>query len=110
MSPYHIEFYDFDTNEEKAIQKTIEDLSKVIKDITYYDLSVSLDVYNSDKVFVVVHGFKNLAAAASFGQDLTKKSRNKSRPTVKRAYFAISSPNYTIVQRHKNVDKYTKPQ
>jgi tetratricopeptide (TPR) repeat protein len=101
--------YGFAKDETKAISKTMEDLNKIIKDITYYDLSVSLDVYNPEKVLVVVHGFKNLAAAASFGNDLTK-TRNKKRPTVKREFFAISSPNYAIVQRHKNLESYLKPQ
>nr|WP_232827339.1 tetratricopeptide repeat protein [Winogradskyella aurantiaca] len=101
--------YEFEKNDSTAIEKTIKDLNIVIKDITYYDLSVSLDVYSIEKVFVIVHGFKNLAAAASFGEDLTKK-RNKKRPTIKREYFAISSPNYAIVQRHKSLDKYLKPQ
>jgi len=101
--------YGFDTDETKAISKTMADLNTVIKDITYYDLSVSLDVYNSEKVLVVVHGFKNLAAASSFGNDLTK-TRNKKRPAVKREFFAISSPNYAIVQRHKNLESYLKPQ
>ncbi|MEM1001304.1 MAG: tetratricopeptide repeat protein [Bacteroidota bacterium] len=101
--------YGFDKDETKAINKTIEDLESIIEDITYYDLSVSLDVYSTDKVLVIVHGFKNLAAAASFGNDLTK-TRNKKRPTIKRDFFAISSPNYAIVQRHKNLESYLKPQ
>ena len=101
--------YEFSTDETKAIDKTIEDLEVVIKDITYYDLSISRDVYSPTQIFVIVHGFKNLAAASSFGLDLTK-IRTKKRPVIKRSYFAISSPNYTIVQRHKNLERFLKAQ
>jgi tetratricopeptide (TPR) repeat protein len=101
--------YEFETTETEAIDKTVEDLNAVIENIAYYDLSVSQDVYSPTKTLVIVHGFKNLAAASSFGSDLSKKRDNK-RPVIRRAYFAISSPNYAIVQRHKNLDSFLNPQ
>lgn len=101
--------YEFGPEETKALNKLVEDLQKVVDDITYYDLKISRDVYSPNKILVLVHGFKSLAAAQSFGQDL-KIRRNKDRPVIKREFFTISSPNYAIVQRHKSLDNYLKAQ
>jgi hypothetical protein len=32
------------------------------------------------------------------------------KPKITRSYFAISSPNYAIIQRHKNLNTYLKLQ
>ena len=74
----------------------------VLKNIKYYDLKSSVDVYSPDTTFVIVHGLKNAQIAKTFDQLLTKEDKKK----IKKPYFAISSPNYQIIQIHKNLDAY----
>ncbi|WP_303316539.1 tetratricopeptide repeat protein [Flavivirga abyssicola] len=80
-------------------QKTLDE---VLKNIRYYDLKSSVDVYNSSTVFIVVHGLKNAEVAKAFRQLIIEEDKNK----IKEPYFAIASENYQIVQIHKNLDAY----
>lgn len=80
-------------------QKTLDEILDGIK---YYDLKSSIDVYNPETKFVVVHGLKNAQVANTFDQLLTKEDNKK----IKAPYFAISSANYQIIQIHKNLDSY----
>ena len=99
--------YEFSKKEEPKIKDFIEKLNKIIEPLTYYDLTVSRDVYTVDKTLVVIHGFKSLAGASSFGRDLEYDPK-KRKPLITRPYFAISSPNYAIIQRHKNLEMLFK--
>ena len=101
--------YEFNAGEEKKITELIDQLNAIIEPLTYYDLSVSKDVYTADKTLVVIHGFKTLSAASSFGKDL-EYDKKKRRPRITKPYFAISSPNYAIIQRHKNLEVYLNAQ
>jgi hypothetical protein len=68
-------------------------------------LSSSKDVYNKNTTFIVVHGFKTIEGAKGFS-DLLEERKSK----ITRPYFAISSPNYEIIQMHKNLDEYLNSQ
>ncbi|MFB9055233.1 hypothetical protein ACFFU9_00615 [Mariniflexile ostreae] len=91
---------------EKATQSVIQDfntvLNEVLLNIKYYDLKTSIDVYNPDTVFVVIHGLKNKTVAKTFDQLLIKEDKKK----IKKPYFAISSKNYQTIQIHKNLETY----
>tara|TARA_R110002096_G_scaffold111174_2_gene242732 strand:- start:5336 stop:7846 length:2511 start_codon:yes stop_codon:yes gene_type:complete len=82
-----------------AFQKTLDE---VLESIRYYNLKSSVDGYNPETKFVVVHGFKNPQVAKTFDQLLTKENKKK----IKAPYFAVSSANYQIIQIHKNLDSY----
>lgn len=82
-----------------AFQKTLDE---VLKSIRYYNLKSSVDRYNTETKFVIVHGFKNSQVAKTFDQLLTKEKKKK----INAPYFAISSANYQIIQIHKNLDSY----
>lgn len=77
-------------------------LNKVLKNIKYYNLTSSVDVYNPDTTFVIVHGLKNKVVAKTFDQLIIKEDKNK----IKKPFFVISSPNYQIIQIHKNLLDY----
>jgi tetratricopeptide (TPR) repeat protein len=90
-------------------QKTREDsdtfrskLEKILQDLNYSHLKVSRDVYDPARVLVVVHGFDSPERAAGFAELL---SINKKYQIQKNSFY-ISTPNYRIVQIHKNLDKY----
>ena len=86
-------------------------MEEAVKDIDYYQLSISEDIYNNATNFVVVHGLKSINGARGFGEILKdNKDKKKKRPKIERDYFAISSPNYQIIQIHKNLDDYIEKQ
>lgn len=94
--------FKFERSNPEAISGFKQELDTVLKNIKYYDLKSSVDIYNASTALVLVHGFHNLTVAETFDQLLTKEDKRK----IKVPYFAISSPNYQIVQIHKNLDSY----
>lgn len=100
--------YQFNTTENT--DAFIKRLNEEIKKIDYYDLSTSKDVYNENTIFVVVHGLKSSAGAKGFSELLRGVNINTNgtpkKPKITKPYFAISSENYTIAQRHKNLNTY----
>ncbi|WP_299524265.1 tetratricopeptide repeat protein [Winogradskyella sp.] len=93
-----------------AFMKTLDE--EIEKKITYFDLSTSKDVYDENTTFVVVHGLTSIQGASGFAQLLVSDEKDKRgrpvKPKITKDYFAISSPNYTIIQRHKNLNAYLK--
>ena len=94
--------FKFQFNEDEAIAELKKNIEEIAKDIAYYDLEVSVDVYNPDTKLVLVHGLQSTGGALGFVERLEKTTKKK----VTRPYFAISSENYRIVQIHKNLDAY----
>ena len=94
--------FQFDNADAAAISKFQETLDGVLKHVKYYDLSTSVDVYGPNTTFVVVHGLKNAQVAKTFNQLLSKEDQKK----IKKTYFTMASPNYQIIQIHKNLEAY----
>ena len=86
-------------DEVASFQKTLDE---VLKNIKYYSLKSSVDVYNQITTFVIVHGLKNAQVAKTFNQLLSKEDNKK----IKEPHFVITSTNYQIIQIHKNLDAY----
>jgi hypothetical protein len=76
-------------------------LNDEVVQIKYFDLSTSKDIYDQNTTFIVVHGLKSIQGANGFAE-LLKERKSK----INRAYIAISSDNYEIVQMHKNLNEY----
>ena len=107
--------YQFDKNSGEDIDGFIKTLDEEIKEkITYFDLTTSKDVYDENTIYVVVHGLKSIQGASGFAQFLISEKKDKRgrpvKPKITKDYFAISSPNYAIIQRHKNLNAYLKLQ
>ncbi|MBT8309541.1 MAG: hypothetical protein HKO72_01570 [Flavobacteriaceae bacterium] len=81
-------------------------LAEVTADVKYYELSTSIDVYDKNTTFVVVHGLKSIEGAKGFAE-LLEEEKYK---ITKSDYFAISSKNYEILQIHKNLNTYLESQ
>ena len=94
--------YRFKSSESEKRIVFKKELDSVLKHVKYYKLHTSVDVYDENETFVLVHGLKNMVVAKTFDQLLTKADKNK----IKEPYFAISSANYQIIQIHKNLDDY----
>ena len=96
--------YQFENESEENINQFAELLEQKAKNVNYFDLTVSKDVYNRNTTFVVVHGLKSINGAKGFAQILNEDKKNKTKIT--KPYFSICSENYAIVQRHKNLNAY----
>ncbi len=112
--------YEFSTQEMEKAQEYYNVISDIIKELKYEEMKVSLDVYTKDKIFVVIHtkrtklGAEGLAELLSLGRvedtkgvDLTRWNRRKKYyKKITRSYFIVASPNYRIIQIHKNWENY----
>ncbi|WP_439152095.1 tetratricopeptide repeat protein [Winogradskyella sp.] len=106
--------YKFENNSDEDIDAFIKILDEEVAKVKYFDLTTSKDVYDENTTFVVVHGLKSIAGASGFAQLLQTDEKDKRgrpvKPKITKPYFAISSPNYSIIQRHKNLSAYLKLQ
>lgn len=105
--------YQFEKGSDEDIDAFVKTLNEEIeKKIKYFDLTTSVDLYDENTTFVVVHGLTSIQGASGFAQLLQsdeKDSRGRPvKPKITKEYFAISSPNYAIIQRHKNLNAFLK--
>ncbi len=94
--------FKFKRSDPKAILDFKTTLDEELEAFRYYSLKTSMDVYNPETMFVVVHGIKNYHVAKEFIQLVTKAGKTK----IKEPYFSVVSTNYKIIQVHKNLDDY----
>ena len=94
--------FKFEASETDEIKAFDESLSTAIEDIDYFKLSVSKDRYDTNTIFVVVHGLKSVQGAFGFAEILESKNDFK----ITKPFFGISSKNYQTVQIHKNLEAY----
>lgn len=94
--------FKFDKINTEKINALKSTLDEVLKNVKYYKLTSSVDVYDTNTTFVVVHGLKTGQVAKTFEQILSDKDVKK----IKDPYFAVSSTNYQILQIHKNLETY----
>lgn len=106
--------FQFENNTGEDIEAFIQTLDEEVAKIKYFDLTTSKDVYDENTTFVVVHGLKSIGGANGFAELLKSEEKDKRgrviKPKITRPYFAISSPNYAIIQRHKNLNAYLELQ
>ncbi|MBO3115201.1 hypothetical protein J4050_00485 [Winogradskyella sp. DF17] len=104
--------YQFNVDTKEDVEAFVTILEQEVAKIEYFDLSVSKDIYDQNTLFIVVHGLKSIQGARGFAQLLQSDKKDKRgrplKPKITRDYFAISSPNYAIIQRHKNLNAYLK--
>jgi len=94
--------FKFDRDNTEKINTFKKTLDEVLENVKYYKLKSSVDVYDTNTTFVIVHGLRTLQVAKTFDQILLDKDVKK----IKDPYFAVSSANYQILQIHKNLDTY----
>jgi tetratricopeptide (TPR) repeat protein len=97
--------YPFANDEKDQIEEFVNKLDNAISKINYFSLSTSVDFYDGNTTFVVVHGLKSIQGSDGFAEIL-KETKDK----IDRNFYSISSPNYEIVQRHKNLNEYLESQ
>ena len=94
--------YKFKPDEMEAAEALKKKLDEALLERNYFEMTTSIDYYDPDTRLVVVHGLNTKLGARGFAQVLNESKKYK----IKRPFFEISSPNYKIVQIHKNLDAY----
>lgn len=99
--------YQFDAASKEEMTAFKTELDKAIEaaDLKYLKLFSSIDIYSPELSFITVHGLKSINGADGFGEILSETKFKINKP-----YFVISSPNYEIVQMHKNLNTYLESQ
>tara|TARA_B110000037_G_scaffold34410_1_gene41755 strand:+ start:3464 stop:5857 length:2394 start_codon:yes stop_codon:yes gene_type:complete len=92
-------FETIETDESIALEGV---LKAAIEGVDYFNYTVSRDRYDTNTIFVVVHGLKSVQGALGFVGILENKNDLK----ISKPFFGISSKNYQTVQIHKNVETY----
>jgi len=94
--------FKFEASETDVIETFEEALNTAIEDVDYFKMSVSKDRYDTNTIFVVVHGLKSVQGAFGFVEIL----ESKNKLIVSKPFFGISSKNYQTIQIHKNLEAY----
>ncbi|NND25692.1 MAG: hypothetical protein EX263_05530 [Flavobacteriaceae bacterium] len=97
--------YQFPNPNDEEITAFVKELDKAVAKVKYFDLKTSVDLYDKNTKFVVVHGLKSIDGATGFAEIL-----NEYENSIEKEHFAISSLNYQVVQIHKNLELYLKSQ
>lgn len=105
----YVVIYEFNSEDKAAIDQFMIDLTAAIERTSRKDLTLSKDVYNEDTMFVVVHGIEFKTSALGFGQTLQDYKETNTKG-ITRPHISMSTENYAIVQRHKNLNDYIKPE
>jgi len=79
-----------------------KELDRAIDKMKYQNMYTSIDLYNPQTKFVVVHGLRSIESSKGFVDLFTPAEKAK----ISRPFFGISSDNYRILQIHKNLESY----
>ncbi len=94
--------YPFNSNDKASAEELKQKLDEAIAQYRYDQMSTSIDYYNPEKWFVVIHGLNTRLGGKGFGEVLKENKDYK----INYDHFEISTPNYEIIQIHKNLDEY----
>lgn len=98
--------YPFAHDKEEDAQFLEEQLNEALEFYNYNQMSVSLDYYDPETYFVIIHGLNTQMGGRGFAQVLKESKKYR----IDLPYFEITSENYKIVQIHKNLDEYMASQ
>ena len=96
--------YPFENATQEELEAFKTEMDEAVEKIRFFDLTTSIDRYDSNTTFVVVHGLTSIQGASGFAEILNEREDTN----ITKEHIAISSPNYQIVQIHKNLEAYLK--
>lgn len=94
--------YTFKPDEMEAAEALRKKLDEALLERNYFEMSTSIDYYDPNTRLLIVHGLNTKLGARGFAQVLSETKKYR----IKKPFFEISSPNYKMVQIHKNLDDY----
>ena len=93
-------------SETEKIKKESELILNFIKETKTYGITSSVDVYNRNKRFMVIHGFTSKHQALAM-MTLIKDDK---KLALKKSGLIVSAHNYKVIQIFKNLEKYIEQQ
>lgn len=94
--------YSFSNEESEEVETLKELLEEGLEELDYPNLKVSIDYYNPEISFVVVHGLRSRLGV----QGLVEKLEEQEGIKINRKGFEVSSTNYAKILIHKNLEDY----
>ncbi|MBT8319559.1 MAG: hypothetical protein KJP01_05455, partial [Gramella sp.] len=94
--------YLIDKDSEQEITNLKTTMQTALSELNYNNLKISVDVYDVDQTFVVVHGLSDKSRALGFEELLRTNKKYK----IDRDAFAMSAENYRIVQIKKTLRSF----
>lgn len=94
--------FPFKRNDTLEITKLYDKLTEAIKEQPARKLKLSKDVYDTETLFIVVHGLLSSERAQGFAELL----KNNKDYRIRKENFVILSKNYKTIQVHKNLEAY----
>lgn len=94
--------YAFSQDEKEAAEELSELLNEKLEELNYQSLKVSIDYYDEELLFVVVHGLRSRLGVQGLAERLKEEEENP----IERLGVEISSENYAKVLIHKNLEDY----
>ena len=102
VSDFKLLFSFSKSNEEKAVNDFEEELKKAIAKLEVEGLETSVDIYNQEQQFVVIHNLKSALGAKGLAENLVELEDFQ----ITKESYPISTENYQLIQIHKNFDHY----
>ncbi len=96
-----------DAKYKKRVRYLKTKIETLIKNRNFVNQKVSVDYYDTEKVFVLVHGLKSKGEAIGMRDILTSSKRGNVNLSRYKP-ITISSYNYKLVQSKKSFDDYMK--
>lgn len=84
------------------VRKTINTIKKFVSERTIDKLTMSIDLYNMEEDFIVIHGIRTKDNA----KDIASILKDYKDYKVSHDAIVISSDNYKVVQIKKNLEEY----
>jgi len=94
--------YKFSVTEREAANALLEQLNEAIIFYNYTNMSASMDYYDPNTYFVIIHGLNTQLGGRGFAEVLRENKKFR----ITRPYFEIATPNYKVIQIHKNLEDY----
>ncbi|MDR5591393.1 hypothetical protein [Christiangramia sp. SM2212] len=94
--------YPISNDEVEKNEEIVKTIKKSLSELDYNDLNVSVDIYDIDRSFIVVHGLTSKSKALGYQELLRENKKYK----IAGEAFVMSAENYRIVQIKKNLRNY----
>ncbi len=92
----------FSSQELDQAEELKEQLEEKLEELDYSSLKVSIDYYDPEVTFVVVHGLRSRLGV----QGLSERLQEDEDDPIEQTGFEISSGNYAKILIHKNLEDY----
>ncbi|WBL25646.1 type IX secretion system periplasmic lipoprotein PorW/SprE [Zunongwangia sp. HGR-M22] len=96
--------YQFDSENREAALALQQKIDSALVDLDYTNFSTSIDIYNEETIFVVVHGLQDRIRALGLGELLQENDEYE----LENDFIAISTNNYRVVLLKKNLKDYLR--